>query len=54
MGLGMHALGISLKLGLNGISMPLFVMAAVVGFAAGLYALAPSASASRPSSRCCW
>jgi len=39
MGLGMHALGISLKLGLNGISMPLFVMAAVVGFAAGLYAI---------------
>jgi NADH-quinone oxidoreductase subunit M len=36
---GLEAAGISLKLGLNGISMPLFVMAAIVGFAAGLYAL---------------
>jgi NADH-quinone oxidoreductase subunit M len=36
---GLEAVGISLKLGLNGISMPLFVMAAIVGFAAGLYAL---------------
>lgn len=33
------SLGISLKLGLNGISMPLFAMAGVVGFAAGLYAI---------------
>jgi NADH-quinone oxidoreductase subunit M len=32
-------LGISLKLGLNGISMPLFAMAGIVGFAAGLYAI---------------
>jgi NADH-quinone oxidoreductase subunit M len=32
-------LGISLKLGLNGISMPLFVMAGIVGLAAGLYAI---------------
>lgn len=32
-------LGISLKLGLNGISMPLFLMAGIVGLAAGLYAL---------------
>ncbi len=32
-------LGISLKLGLNGISMPLFLMAGIVGFAAGLYAI---------------
>ena len=31
--------GIGLKLGLNGISMPLFAMAGIVGFAAGLYAL---------------
>jgi len=33
------ALGISLHLGLNGISMPLFMMAGVVGLAAGLYAI---------------
>ncbi len=38
--LGLSALlGISLKLGLNGISLPLFVLAAIVGFAAGLVAL---------------
>src|SRR3954464_7907874 len=36
---GVDALGIGLKLGLNGISMPLFVLAGVVGFAAGLFAL---------------
>lgn len=36
---GLGSLGISLKLGLNGISMPLFAMAGIVGFAAGLYAL---------------
>jgi NADH-quinone oxidoreductase subunit M len=36
---GVGNLGISLKLGLNGISMPLFVMAGIVGFAAGLYAI---------------
>ncbi len=35
--------GISLKLGLNGVSMPMFVLAAVVGFAAGLYALCSEA-----------
>src|ERR1043165_5887218 len=34
-----ESLGISLKLGLNGISLPLFVMAGIVGFAAGLYAI---------------
>jgi NADH-quinone oxidoreductase subunit M len=33
------ALGISLHLGLNGISMPMFLMSGVVGLAAGLYAL---------------
>lgn len=38
-GLGLPAAGIALKLGLNGISMPLFVMAAIVGFAAGIYAI---------------
>jgi hypothetical protein len=31
--------GIGLKLGVNGISLPLFVLAALVGFAAGLYAI---------------
>ncbi len=36
---GLGGLGISLKLGLNGISMPLFAMAGLVGFAAGLYAI---------------
>lgn len=36
---GLDALGITLKLGVNGISLPLFVLAGIVGFAAGLYAL---------------
>lgn len=36
---GLDRLGISLHLGLNGISMPLFVLAGLVGFAAGLYAI---------------
>ncbi|HWA85938.1 MAG TPA: NADH-quinone oxidoreductase subunit M, partial [Opitutus sp.] len=36
---GLDAYGIHLTLGLNGISLPLFVLAAVVGFAAGLYAI---------------
>ena len=36
---GLDGLGIGLKLGLNGISLPLFVLAALVGFAAGLYAI---------------
>src|SRR4051812_17915718 len=36
---GLGGLGIALKLGLNGISMPLFVMAGIVGFAAGLFAI---------------
>jgi NADH-quinone oxidoreductase subunit M len=36
---GLDGLGISLQLGLNGISMPLFVLAGVVGFAAGLFAI---------------
>lgn len=35
---GLEAVGISLHLGLNGVALPLFVMAAVVGLAAGLYA----------------
>jgi NADH-quinone oxidoreductase subunit M len=36
---GLQAFGISLKLGLNGVSLPMFMLAAVVGLAAGLYAL---------------
>ncbi len=36
---GLSNLGISLKLGLNGIALPMFLLAAVVGLAAGLYAL---------------
>ena len=36
---GLEVMGISLFLGLNGISLPLYVMAAVVGMAAGLYAI---------------
>jgi NADH-quinone oxidoreductase subunit M len=36
---GLDGLGLGLKLGLNGISMPLFAMAGIVGFAAGLYAI---------------
>ena len=40
---GLDGLGIGLKLGLNGISLPLFVLAGLVGFAAGLYALQSTA-----------
>jgi NADH-quinone oxidoreductase subunit M len=36
---GLEGFGISLALGLNGISMPLFVLAGIVGLAAGLYAI---------------
>ncbi|WP_269525976.1 complex I subunit 4 family protein [Coraliomargarita parva] len=36
---GLESIGIYLHLGLNGISMPLFMLAGVVGFAAGLYAM---------------
>ena len=36
---GLDAFGISLKLGLNGVALPMFVLAAIVGLAAGLYAL---------------
>ncbi len=35
---GLEAVGITLHLGLNGVALPLFVLAAVVGLAAGLYA----------------
>ena len=37
--MGLEALGISLRMGVNGVSMPLFAMAGIVGLAAGLYAL---------------
>jgi NADH-quinone oxidoreductase subunit M len=36
---GLDGFGIGLKLGLNGISLPLFVLAGTVGLAAGLYAI---------------
>ena len=36
---GLEGIGIWLHLGLNGISMPLFLLAGTVGFAAGLYAM---------------
>lgn len=36
---GLAAFGITLKLGLNGIALPMFLLAAIVGLAAGLYAL---------------
>ena len=37
--LGLEKLGIHLTMGLNGVSLPLFVLAGIVGLAAGLYAL---------------
>ncbi len=40
---GLASFGISLKLGLNGIALPMFLLAAIVGLAAGLYALRSSA-----------
>ncbi|WP_221030674.1 complex I subunit 4 family protein [Actomonas aquatica] len=40
---GLSNMGIQLTLGLNGISLPLFVMAGLVGLAAGLYALQSAA-----------
>jgi NADH-quinone oxidoreductase subunit M len=36
---GLGFLGISLKLGLNGLSLPMFVLAGLVGLAAGIYAI---------------
>ena len=36
---GLGGLGIGLKLGVNGVAVPLYVMAGIVGFAAGLYAI---------------
>lgn len=37
--LGLGSFGITLKLGLNGVALPMFLLAGIVGFAAGLYAL---------------
>ena len=37
--LGLETMGIHLTMGLNGVSLPLFVLAGIVGLAAGLYAL---------------
>src|SRR5882672_10281888 len=36
---GLGGFGIHLKLGLNGIALPMFLLAAIVGLAAGLFAL---------------
>ncbi len=36
---GLGQFGITLKLGLNGVALPMFLLAAIVGLAAGLYAL---------------
>lgn len=36
---GLESFGISLKLGLNGISLPLFLLAVIVSFAAGIFAI---------------
>ncbi|MFA5263729.1 MAG: proton-conducting transporter membrane subunit, partial [Opitutaceae bacterium] len=40
---GLTGIGIALRLGLNGISLPLFVLAGLVGLAAGLYAMRSAA-----------
>jgi NADH-quinone oxidoreductase subunit M len=40
---GLDAYGIGLKLGINGISLPLFVLAGIVGLAAGIYAIQSNA-----------
>ena len=40
---GLQSVGIHLALGLNGISLPLFVLAGIVGLAAGLYAIQSNA-----------
>ena len=37
--LGLGSIGVYWQVGLNGIALPLYLMAAIVGFAAGLYAL---------------
>jgi NADH-quinone oxidoreductase subunit M len=37
--MGLRSLGITLQLGLNGVSLPLYTLATIIGLAAGLYAL---------------
>jgi len=37
--MGLHELGITFHLGLNGVSSPLFAMAGIVGLAAGITAI---------------
>ena len=46
---GLSAFGISLKMGINGISLPLYVLAGVVGLAAGWYALGTTNADKFPS-----
>jgi len=43
---GLSGIGISLRLGLNGLSLPLYFMAGIVGLAAGLYAMQAKAERS--------
>jgi NADH-quinone oxidoreductase subunit M len=40
---GLDSVGITLALGLNGVALPMFVLAGVVGLAAGLYAIQSNA-----------
>ncbi|HVU39073.1 MAG TPA: NADH-quinone oxidoreductase subunit M [Opitutales bacterium] len=44
--IGLGFLGLTLKLGLNGLSLPMFVLAGIVGLAAGIYAM--NTSVDRP------
>jgi NADH-quinone oxidoreductase subunit M len=46
---GLQKLGIGLRLGLNGISLPLFALAGIVGFAAGWHTLSTKFAESRAS-----
>ncbi|MFP6899341.1 MAG: proton-conducting transporter membrane subunit, partial [Opitutales bacterium] len=46
---GLRKLGIALRLGLNGFSLPLFALAGIVGFAAGWHALNSKMAESRVS-----
>jgi NADH-quinone oxidoreductase subunit M len=48
---GLSRFGISLSLGLNGISLPMFVLAGTVGLAAGIYAI--YSNGKTPTSACC-
>jgi NADH-quinone oxidoreductase subunit M len=41
---GLDGFGIGLKMGINGISLPLFVLAGIVGLAAGIYAIQSNAA----------